>query len=366
MNVSSLKEYYPSAYAKNSNTPTFDFSHEYSKQVIIADGNEQYQGHPTTVLMPDGKTIFCVWTIGHGGTCGPLKKSVDGGKTWSELLNVPDEWSNFVNCPSIWHFPTADAPNRLVIYAQEPETREMVVTESFDLGETWSKMKPCGIISVMPMTTIIPVGGSCLLGMTNTRCPDDNDPWSNMIIISWSDDNGISWTKPKTVANIKGRKLSEPWIIPSPDGRELACLLRVNNRKYNSMIMFSKDNGQNWNKPELLPDTLTGDRHIGKYLPDGNILVVFRDVSKNGPTYGYYCGWVGSWDNLKNGGKGKYRIKLLQHYMNGKEGTPDCGYPGLEILNDGSVLATTYLRYRPHDQYNSLVCVRFKPFTINS
>ncbi|UKI30818.1 MAG: hypothetical protein L6W00_23505 [Lentisphaeria bacterium] len=44
-------------------------------QTIISDGRTTYQGHPTTVLMPDGKTLFCVWTIGHGGPCGPLKKA---------------------------------------------------------------------------------------------------------------------------------------------------------------------------------------------------------------------------------------------------------------------------------------------------
>ena len=59
-----------------------------------------------------------------------------------------------------------------------------------------------------------------------------------------------------------------------------------------------------------------------------------------------------------------FGVKLLQHYIDLATDFPDCGYPGLEIFADGSVLATTYLRYRPHDQYNSLVCVKFNPSII--
>ena len=47
--------------------PLLDLSSHTEMQTIISDGRTTYQGHPTTVLMPDGKTLFCVWTIGHGG-----------------------------------------------------------------------------------------------------------------------------------------------------------------------------------------------------------------------------------------------------------------------------------------------------------
>jgi hypothetical protein len=66
---------------------------------IVAQGTEQYwQGHPSTVLMPDGKTIFCVWqgrrdgSRAHGAPAGYLKRSDDGGLTWSEELEVPANW----------------------------------------------------------------------------------------------------------------------------------------------------------------------------------------------------------------------------------------------------------------------------------
>ena len=83
--------------------PRVDLSGETQRHVIIAQGTvDIYQGHPTTLLLPDNKTIYCVWSIGHGGFCGPMKRSDDGGRTWSDLLAVPDSWRQVKNCPAIY------------------------------------------------------------------------------------------------------------------------------------------------------------------------------------------------------------------------------------------------------------------------
>ena len=58
--------------AELENLPVVDISQQTQRHVIVAAGTEQvYQGHPTTLLMPDGKTMFCVWSLGHGGPAGP-------------------------------------------------------------------------------------------------------------------------------------------------------------------------------------------------------------------------------------------------------------------------------------------------------
>ena len=55
--------------------PTIDISEEAERHVIVASGTSKvYQGHPTTLLMPDGKTMHCVWTYNHGGPCGPIRE----------------------------------------------------------------------------------------------------------------------------------------------------------------------------------------------------------------------------------------------------------------------------------------------------
>ena len=62
--------------------PIVDISSESNRHVIIAEGTEEvFQGHPTTLLMPDGKTVFCVWNYNHGGHCGPMARSDNGGRT---------------------------------------------------------------------------------------------------------------------------------------------------------------------------------------------------------------------------------------------------------------------------------------------
>ena len=55
------------------------------------------------------------------------------------------------------------------------------------------------------------------------------------------------------------------------------------------------------------------------------------------------------------GRPGQYRIKLLHSHAGG-----DCGYPGVEVLPDGTIVATTYIKYRPGPEKHSVVCTRFR------
>jgi hypothetical protein len=48
-------------------------------------------------------------------------------------------------------------------------------------------------------------------------------------------------------------------------------------------------------------------------------------------------------------------VKLLHSYKGG-----DNGYPGVEVLPDGTILATTYIKYREGPEKNSVVSARFK------
>jgi len=58
---------------------------------------------------------------------------------------------------------------------------------------------------------------------------------------------------------------------------------------------------------------------------------------------------------LLEGTSGQYKIKLLHSYAGS-----DCGYPGLEILPDGTIVAITYVKMRPGPEQHSIVGVRFK------
>ena len=70
--------------------------------------------------------------------------------------------------------------------------------------------------------------------------------------------------------------------------------------------------------------------------------------------YGHFVAWVVSYDDIKAGRPGDYRVKLLHSHAGA-----DCGYPGMEVLPDGSILATTYIEYRPGANKQSVVCTQF-------
>ena len=73
-------------------------------------------------------------------------------------------------------------------------------------------------------------------------------------------------------------------------------LLRENNRKKNSHVIFSDDEGTTWAAPRELPASLTGDRHTGQYAPDGRLFISFRDTTLETETAGDWVAWVGmSW-----------------------------------------------------------------------
>ena len=79
--------------AQKCNMPWVDLSSHVEKQIVIAEGTEAiYNGHPTTVLMDDGKTILCTWSLGHGGKAAFIAKSNDGGLTW-HTDRAPEHWN---------------------------------------------------------------------------------------------------------------------------------------------------------------------------------------------------------------------------------------------------------------------------------
>ena len=347
------------AISQTFSIPLVDLSQDTDRHVILAAGTQTvYQGHPTTVLLPDGHTMFAVWTYGHGGACGPMKKSLDGGKTWSDLLPVPASWPKVRNCPAIYRLVDPQGKARLFVFATK--SGRLVSSYSKDDGATWTEMRPIEGLNmtkcVMPWCTIVPIeGGSRLLAATNARRAGDPDKWSNNVIQSVSRDGGRTWGPVRIICDIPGYKPCEPCFIRSPDGKQLLCLMRENVRTVNSRFIVSGDEGETWSPPKLVQGALTGDRHQVKVAPDGRLVIVFRDMAAQSPTRGHFVGWVGTYEDILHQREGQYRLKLLHNYAR-----TDCGYPGLELLPDGTFVATTYLKYWPDKRKHSVVSTRFK------
>ena len=342
--------------------PVVDMSQEAARQTVIAAGTTNlYNGHPTTALLPDGKTVFAVWTVGHGGPCGPMARSDDGGKTWVRLdAALPPGYRTYRNCPSIYRLVDPQGKARLWVFAAwagKPfSDAAMPRIASEDDGKTWKEVPPLGkaFRCVMTFSSVVRLKDGAYLGLYH-RGPDGKDKAPLEVLQTVTRDGGLTWSEPHVVAKVAGRNPCEPYVFRSPDGNELCCLMRENTHTGCSLVMFSSDEGATWSAPKDTPWALTGDRHAGVQTRDGRLVIAFRDQAPESPTKGHFVAWVGTYDDIKQGRPGQYRVKLLHGYIKG-----DLGYPGMELLPDDTLLATTYIKYWNDARKHSVVCTRFK------
>ena len=165
---------------------------------------------------------------------------------------------------------------------------------------------------------------------------------------------GLTWSQPEVIAKHPVAHLCEPGALRSPDGKQIAVLLRENSRTLNSFVVFSDDEGETWSEPRELPGALTGDRHTARYAPDGRLFISFRDRTHVTPTRGDWVGWVGTYEDIVHGREGQYRVRLMDNHR----GT-DTAYPGVELLPDGTIVTTTYGHWVPGEA-PYIVSVRVK------
>lgn len=351
--------------------PLIDISGETNRHSIVAAGTaELYQGHPTTLLSDDGKRLFCVWTIDHGGKCGPAAESLDGGRTWSRVDGrFPEIYrEDHFCCPTLQKLLRPDGGERWLVFTRRgPWSRKtrrtfgrLGVMASDDCGGTWRELGPFDVPTSMPPTGWLRLkdGSYALFGQYYVMPEDPKAiPKEEFVWMSVTRDGGESWSPIRKIARQKGKWLCEPFAVRSPDGMEIAVLLRENNHKGNSMVVFSRDEGKTWTEPVETCRGLTGDRHQAVALPDGRLFVAFRDMAPESSTKGHFVAWVGPYDAIKScDAKGAYRVKLLHNYAG-----MDCGYSGVELLPDGTILATTYIKYWNDNRRHSVVSVSVRP-----
>lgn len=356
-----------------------DLSEDTKRQIVIARGSPEpgaYHAHPTTTMLADNKTIFCVWNIGHGGHAGPMARSDDGGLTWARMDDeLPLNYINFRNCPSIYRLTDPQSKERLWVFAARTLTDKenpksisgrhegfMPRIVSEDDGKTWRELPPIGgsvakddpFRNIMTFSSIVRLKDGFYLGMFHRGAAGKD---ANLQVLqSVTRDGGFTWSEPAMACDgtkLDGKDPCEPYVFRSPDGGELCCLMRENRRSGTSLVMFSRDEGQTWSKAVDTPWGLTGDRHHGIRLSDGRLVIVFRNASPQSIDKGGFVAWVGTYEDIKQGKPGQYRVSLLKTFKDGF-------YPGIHLLPDGTIVATTYTTYRKDDGGCSIVSVRFK------
>ena len=322
------------------NIPVLDLNDRHDIQVIIDKEPDVYLGHPSTVLLEDGKTILVVYPKGHGSGEIIYKRSLDGGKSWSDRLPVPKNWSTSKEVPTIHRVIDKNGTKRLIIWSGLYPARLSI---SEDDGLTWSPLKKVGnwggIVVMGSVIALKPPGHYLGMFHDDGRFFTKNGKGTGIFTLykTISIDGGKTWSHPIDIYSNSRIHLCEPGVIRSPDGKQLAMLLRENSRTQNSHIMFSIDEGETWSLPKELPIELTGDRHTAKYTKNGKLFISFRDMAKNSPTKGDWVAWVGSYQDMRDNGLGDYRILIKKNYNDW-----DSSYPGVELLPTGEIVTTTY------------------------
>ncbi len=336
------------AQSRGFSIPVIDLSGESDRQVLVDRESGQYLGHPTTVLLEDNRTIIVVYPKGHGKGPIIMKRSNDGGKTWSERLPTPRSWETSLETPTIHRVIDKNGKKRLVLFSGLYPIRSSI---SDDDGKTWTELKPIGDfggIVAMGFVEKLQTGKGHYLAMFHddgrffTKEPNRAQPAVFTLYQTISKDGGLTWGAPTVVFRSSDIHLCEPGVIRSPNGKHLAVLLRENRRVKNSHVIFSNDEGKTWTVPRELPGALTGDRHTGKYAPDGRLFISFRDMALDTKTSGDWVAWVGTYDDIVKGREGQYRVRLMDNRGNSEGGEWDSSYPGVELLPDGTIVTVTY------------------------
>ncbi len=337
--------------------PVVDISGEKQRQVIVDQEKGQYLGHPTTLLLEDNKTMLIVYPKGHGR--GPIvyKRSNDTGLAWSERLPTPKSWETSLEVPTLHRVVDANGKKRIIMFSGLYPIR-MAITE--DDGANWSELAPIGNFGgIVAMGTVIDLKtpGHYLAFFHDDGRYIRGAPakaWRFWVYTTLSKDGGLTWSAPTPIAMLPDASLCEPGALRSPDGKQIAVLLRENSRKHNSFVIFSNDEGQTWSEPKEMPAALTGDRHVAKYTPDGRLFISFRDTTHVSSTKGDRVGWVGKYEDIVNGAEGQYRVRIMDNTKGA-----DCTYPGIEVLPDGTIVTTTYGHWTAGEA-PYIVSVRFK------
>lgn len=315
-----------------------------------------YLGHPSSVLLRDGRTLLVAYPDGHGRGNLILRRSRDAGDTWQPL---PATGQRVEETPILYRLDLPDGRERILLVTCQPRKTVLEWMWSDDAGDTWSPRRewkldgPKGIIVALASLWPVPGDQPRWRGVFHDFAFDN---YTVDLVLEATPDappglrfenlRRIDYATPAGRAAANRAGLCEAGVVTKPDGTRLALVFRPEKRLTNSMVAFSDDAGLTWTDPRELPGALTGHRHESVNLPDGRTMLFMRDYSPlnpGNPSHGDWVAWVGTFGDLEEGREGQYRVRLRRNYGNSTNANiGDCGYSGVELLPDGRVLAVTY------------------------
>ncbi len=352
---------------------------EYLYDLSVVDDSLDYVAHPDSVLLKNGN-ILTMYPAGHGKGAVLNKISTDGGLTWNgQIKNTPKSWEKSEETPTVYRlrFTDGKTEDKLIMISANPKWGDADTIGGFncsistDEGETWSEFELFyGLDSENPVIPIVAMASLTQL-KENGKFVDkwmgffhDGEFYNYKTILTFDENGKMQWSVPEKYFSEyrdieQQSNMCEVEVIRSDKGMgdELCLISRSNTKRMNSLISFSNDEGKTWSKPVEAPDSLNGERHKAEYTSDGRLFITFRSIER-GPAFDIWTSagwiaWVGTYEDLKNGSEGQYRIKLAHIYEDGQTAPRhiahrDTGYCGNVVLPDGTIVTSTYGHFNPN------------------
>lgn len=381
--------------------PTLDLStlpeelegteYEYLYELSVVDASMDYMAHPDSVLLRNGD-ILTMYPAGHGRGAVLNKISTDGGVSWaSSVKNTPASWLNSQETPTVYRleFSESNTDDKLIMISANPKWYDIDSTTggfecsvSDDEGKTWTEFQrfydlesDCPVIPIVAMSSLTRLKENGKFVDKWMGLFHDSDFYNYKTILTFDEDGNMHWSEPEKYFSAyreieQQSNMCEVEVIRSDNGTgdELCLITRSNSKQINSLISFSSDEGKTWSEPVEAPAALNGERHKAEYTSDGRLFITFRSIergrtalknSKADTQTGWISeglvAWVGTYEDLKNGNEGQYRIKLAHIYTD-EQTKPeyyagsDTGYCGNVVLSDDTIVVCGYGKFSPDEK----------------
>ena len=354
---------------------------EYLFENTIVDDSAGYLGHPDSVLLNNGD-ILTFYPKGHGKGAVLSKISDNGGVSYDkEIENPPISWEKSLETPTVYRLQFRNGEEKLILISANSKWPGMSTPGGFnssislDEGKTWTEFKRFwDNDSEMPLIPIVAMASL-------TRLKENGefvDKWMGIFhdhnfvnyktILTFSENGDYNWSKPepylsqyRDIETYAGICEVECVRSECGTGDELCLIARCNKKRNTSLLIFSQDEGKTWSRPKEAPFALNGERHKAEYTIDARIFKTFRSIERDrkrvkemrklGGEKSWYSegwvAWVGTYDDLKNGTEGQYRIKIAHTYLDHQTepsivANADTGYCGNVVLKDGTIVTSSY------------------------
>lgn len=380
-------------------SPKYDYLYDLS----VVDDSADYLAHPDSVLLKNGN-ILTMYPKGHGKGAVLTKISTDGGRSWTQSVpDTPKSWENSMETPTVYRLTFTDGKtdDKLIMISANPKWPGMTTDGGFncsvsaDEGTSWTEFEcfwdnssDCPVIPIVAMASLTQLKENGEFVDKWMGLFHDPDFYNYKSILTFDENGNPQWSRPERyMSDYRGieqkAQMCEVECIRSDMGKgdELCIIARSNSKKMNSLISFSADEGKTWTQPREVPASLNGERHKAEWTKDGRLFITFRSIergqrakavlgsklfnTKKWMSEGWVA-WVGSYNDLKDGKEGLYRIKLAHIYKDGQtvpeySANADTGYCGNVVLDDGTIVTSAYGKFSPDEtasdgSYKTYIC----------